>query len=150
MTDKFIKVEEQIEHPLEELFDIESGTTVVERTQTTDLAVVEHDSYDEKDKEIEGQFQEIYNVALETFHDTMDQIDVMDPKYRNKSREAAVQFLNTALSAAEKKANIKANKDKLERKTSTSNYTQNNLIFDRNELLKAIRSGRVIDNEDTQ
>ena len=145
MTDKYVKVEEFINHPMEEAFDIESGTTLVERTQRTEVAVAEHDVYDEKDKEIEKQFEEVYDVAMETFHNTIEQIDDIDPRYKNKSREVAVQFLNTALAAADKKAVLKSNKDKLEHKATTTNYTQNNLVFDRNELLKAIQSGKTID-----
>lgn len=139
MTEKYTEIEQQEEHPMEELFDIEEGTTLVPRVQRTDIQTVEHQSYDEKDKEIEGQFEEIYDAAMETFHETIEQLADIDPKYRNKSREVAVQFLNAALAAADKKAVMKSNKDKLEHKTTTANYTQNNLIFDRNELLKSLK-----------
>lgn len=150
MTDKFIKVEQETDHPLEEFFNIKPGTTVVEHVErSSELTVVDHSAYDDKDKEIESQFEEVYDAAMETFHDTIEQLDDIEPKYKNKSREVAVQFLNAALAAAEKKAVMKANKDKLESKASTNNYTQNNLIFDRNELLKSIRSGKTIDNTDS-
>lgn len=149
MIDKYTKVEEFIDHPMEDVLDIETGTTLVERTQRTDMTTVDHDPYDEKDKEIEKQFEDVYDVAMETFHNTIEQLDDIDPKYKNKSREVAVQFLNTALMAADKKAVMKTNKDKLEHKTSTANYTQNNLIFDRNELLKSLRGGKTIDQVDS-
>lgn len=147
MTDKFIKVEEESEHPLEDFFNITPGTTVTEHVEhNSEMVVVDHQTYDEKDKEIEGQFEEVYNAAMETFYDTIEAVADIEPKYKNKSREVAVQFLNAALMAADKKAVMKANKDKLEHKVSTNNYTQNNLIFDRNELLEQIRSGKTIEN----
>jgi len=146
MSDKYIKVEEMTDHPMEELFGIEPSTTIVETTQrNTEIAVVEHPTYDDKDKEIEQQFEEVYDAAMETFHETIEQLDDIEPKYKNKSREVAVQFLNAALAAADKKAVMKANKDKLEKVTSKNNYTQNNLIFDRNELLKSLKTGRVLE-----
>ena len=55
-----------INHPMEEVLEIEPGTTVatvVERN--TDLVVAEE--FDEKDQEIDAQFQEVYDAAMGAF-----------------------------------------------------------------------------------
>jgi len=66
MSTETKEVEVIIEHPLEEIFDIESGTTVITRTEKT-TELVKSDDYDEKDIEIEDQFQEVYDAALAAF-----------------------------------------------------------------------------------
>lgn len=144
---KYVKVEVEREHPLEDFFGISPGTTIVETTQKQELTTVPviTETYDDKDKEIEQMFENVYDVAMETFHDTIEQTEDIEPKYRNKAKEVAAIFLNTALAAADKKAVMKSNKDKLEHKTSTKNFTQNNLIFDRNELLASLKKPKTID-----
>lgn len=107
----------------------------------SDLAVSEE--YDTKDVEIEEQFQEIYDAAMDAFDLNSRNIDGIDPRYRARNHEVAVQYLNAALSAAREKANLKGHKDKLSvarEKTSGARVTNNNLfVGDRNELLKLLQ-----------
>lgn len=130
-----------IEHPMEEVLDIEPGTTiatVVERS--TELVVAEE--FDEKDNEIEGQMQEVYDAAMSAFEQQSMDSEVIEPKYRARNQEVAVQFLNTALSAVKEKSSLKQHKDRINIdrvKAAKAGTTNNNLIVaDRNEILKHI------------
>lgn len=136
MSSVIIEGEKIIEHPAEDAFDIEPGTTVVPFSQvTTDLTVAEE--YDPKDIEIEEQFQTIYDVALTAFESSKDTSEIVDPKFSARNAEVAAVYLNTALAAAKEKALLKQHKDKIEQKSSAK--TVNNTLIvqaDRNELLK--------------
>lgn len=135
---KTVEVEHVIDHPLEKVFDIEENTTVVTRVEAipTEVAVV--DSYDEKDVEVETQFQEVYDTAMAAFEATTNSIESIEPKFRARNEEVAVQYLNTALAAAREKSVVKQHKDKLSAAKSAAPSTVNNnfLVADRNEILR--------------
>lgn len=144
MSDKKT-TEKTIDHPLEKVFDIERGTTIVEREESLPLQLIQHEEYDNKDKELEDQLEEIRSAAMDAFDAQNDVVDTVEGKYVARNAEVAVQFLNTALMAVKEKSNIKIHKDKLvldkinAGKPSTQNNTVN--IFDRNELLRLMRDG---------
>lgn len=108
------KVVKQTGHPLEDIFGLPSGTTEVTVIQRN-TQLVEHSDFDDKDSEIEEQFQEVYDVAMSTFENQVEMLEraETDPKYVARQMEVAAQFLNTALAAAKEKANLKTTKDKL-------------------------------------
>jgi len=134
------EIEVTIEHPMEEVLEIESGSTTMTRVERErqELTVVE--SFDEKDSEIEGQFQEVYNAAMDAFDQQSVQAEIVEPKYKARNQEVAVQFLNTALAAARDKSNMKQHKDRIiveqARKTGPKTLNQNLIVGDRNEILK--------------
>lgn len=130
-------VETIIDHPLEAVFDIERGTTIIEVEQA-DSEVVEAELYDEKDVEIENQFENIYNTALLAYAAQSSTVSRgADPRSQARNMEVANGFLNTALAAAKEKANLKQQKEKTKvSKTPETNITNNNLIMDRDELLR--------------
>lgn len=139
MTTKKIETEIAVSHPLDEIFDIEKGATllpVVERE--TELTVLE--TYDEKDNEIENQFQEVYDCAMDAF-DASTKNTLGDAKQQIIIGEVSVQYLNTALAAAKEKANLKIHKDKLnndKKKIGPRTLNQNVIVADRNDILKKI------------
>jgi hypothetical protein len=133
--------EKLIEHPMEDILDIEPGTTVVEYTErTTELVTTE--TFDEKDQEIEGQFQEVYNAAMQAFDSQVDNAELVDPKYKALAQEVAVQFLTTALAAAKEKSSLKQHKDKINiakiKNVGPRTLNQNVIVADRNDILKKI------------
>ena len=130
-----------IEHPIEEVLDIETGTTEVPAIlpRETQLSVV--DDYDNKDTEIEGQFQEVYDAAMDAYEQQAADTETIEPKYRARNQEVAVQYLNTALNAAKEKSNMKMFKDKMlnDRKAvGPKTLNQNVVIADRNEILREL------------
>jgi hypothetical protein len=137
MSTKKTETEKEILHPLEQVFDIEENTTVVPYTERkTDL--VRHEPYDEKDDELEEQLQELYDVALEAFEMQQEESDVIDPKYRARNAEVAVQYLKTALEAVREKRQLKEHKDKIVTKQTAGGTVNNNIVVSHNDLLDAI------------
>jgi hypothetical protein len=135
--------EELIEHPFENLFDIESGSTVLVTEDIESTELVPFDKFDNKDIEIENQYQSIYDAAYSAFNFQITAVERGgDPKNYARNMEVANQFLSTALSAVKEKADLKQKKEKLVTTGGSSNaknITNNNLIMDRNDLLKIIQ-----------
>ena len=131
-----------ISHPLEDVLDIESGTTLLPALPERNTELVTAEQYDNKDTEIEGQFQEVYDAAMDAYEQQAKDAETVDPKYRARNQEVAVQYLNTALNAAKEKATMKQFKDKIvnDRRSSKGPSTVNNnlVVADRNEILRQI------------
>lgn len=107
-------------------------------------APIPDESYDEKHSEIEDQFQNIYNHALNAFDDQMEAASEIEGKYLARNTEVANQLLTTALAAAKEKASLKKHSDHLQSKKSksdgpTTNIQNNFGPLDRNELLKMMK-----------
>lgn len=134
--------ERTIHHPIEDVLGIEPGTTVMEAVEDMNFPMVVDPVYDDKDVEIENQFQDVYVEAKTTFTTLTDDLEVMDPRFRARTAEVAVQFLNTALLAAKEKLNQKQNKDKIAvdlSQVGPKTIHQNlNIIADRNQILRAM------------
>jgi len=132
-----------ISHPMEGVLDIEEGTTVIQQIEPRRAELVHADEFDDKDVEIEEQFQEVYDAAMGAFDQQSIDTAAIEPKYRARNQEVAAQYLNAALNAAKEKSNMKQHKDKLtvaKVKAQNSGTTNNNLIVaDRNEILKHLR-----------
>lgn len=144
MTTKTIKKTiENTSHPMESFLNIEPNTTQIVRVeQETDL--VESELYDEKDKEIEENFQEIYDKAMSGFDALQEEAEDVESKYIARINEVAIQYLNAGLNAASKKADLKQTKDKLEVAKKTANkggssVTNNTLIVDTSSLIEQLR-----------
>lgn len=145
------QITKMVEHPLEDFLGIPSGSTMVvkEERETT---LVTPETYDNKDEEIEGTFQEVYDKAMDGFDRLQDEMDGGDERFKARLGEVSVQHLNVALDAAKQKARLKEHKDKLESKIKNSGpkTVNNNIIVDRNELLRALQNeSRIINPEDT-
>ncbi len=137
--------EKEIEHPLEEVFDIEPGTTLVEYEEHVPTVLVEDQKYDDKDSEIEEQIQEVYDKAMDAFDAQQEITEQVEGKYAARNAEVAAVFLNTALNAAKEKLTQKAHKDKLDvskQNAGTPGTVNNNLIMDRNEAMKLLRESQ--------
>lgn len=142
MARQIKKTEKAIEHPLEGVLDIDTGSTMVEYIEPAVPAeVVQVDGvYDEKDMEIEEQLQEIYETAMTQFEVQAGITETVEGKYAARNAEVAVQYLTAALNAVQTKASVKGNKDKLVVKTLTEPKVggNGNVIMDRNELMKLL------------
>lgn len=143
MADKSNKVVKTIEHPLEDVFDIQKGSTEVE-VYEREGELVTADGYDEKDKEIDEQYQEIYDAAMDGYDLLADELHKVEGKYKARVGEVSVQHLNAALNAASHKAKLKEHKDKLEAKgdQTPSSVTHNNtlIVDDRTALIRELSS----------
>lgn len=147
MTDKKV-IEKARDHPLEGFFNIESETTMVPSVQRTS-DVVESTKYDSKDTEIDKQFQEIYDTALEAYETQYDAAEMVEGRYKARTQEIAVQLLNTALNAAANKATLKTNKEKIrvaemKIKGGVPTIDGDMVTGDRNAILKALKEAKKV------
>lgn len=128
-----------IEHPLESVFDISPNSTVVttERLQL-DNPDTPSELYDKFDHTVDGMFQEVYEAAMTSFADQAGLLMQSDPKFSARNMEVANAFLSTALNAAKERAALKIGKEKLVIGSGVKTVN-NNLIMDRNELLKMLK-----------
>lgn len=149
----------EVSHPLEGVFDIEEGTTLVEYEEPTSTELVKAEEYDDKDTEIDEQFQEVYDKAMDAFEQQADIVFDVEGKYAARNAEVGAIYLNTALNAAKEKSGQKQHKDKLEiakQNVGKPGTVNNNLIVDRNDLIKMIQGQEekdepkdITDDEDT-
>lgn len=105
------EIDKLIEHPLEDMFGIEPGTTMTTEV-IVETPISRPANYEDKDAEIDNQFQEIYNLSLTAFNDQIDDLDSLEPKFRSRASEVAASYLTTALQAANAKAALKSTRDK--------------------------------------
>jgi hypothetical protein len=134
--------------PLEDIFGIESGTTISTIQTPRDELVVTPTAennvqlINEEDKEINSQLASIYGYAMDAFEQQTQMVQEVDPRFAARNAEVAAQYLNIALNSIGQKAKIRHDKLKLE--TTITNQTpgavNNNLIItaDRNEILKML------------
>lgn len=149
-------------NPIEKFFNI-SSTPNEKKIDYEPRDLVEDPSYDDKDAEHEKDIQEIFELAMTGYLNMETLLDSIEPKYRARMAEVALDYLKTGLSAANTKIKQKSDIDKLklsEKKTQkSSSNTTNNIIFsgDRNDFLKqfydAMKNddaieGELIDDED--
>lgn len=143
---KIVNSEKMIEHPMELVLDIEPGTTLVEYKEVVPAEVVEMVNYDSKDKEIEAQYDEVYNIAINNVTQIADEMDRVEGKFKARIGEVTATMLNVALTAARDKANLKAHKDKTQPVSgagSGGTVTNNNLIVaDRNEIIRMMMDAK--------
>jgi hypothetical protein len=146
-------VEVQFQHPAEQIFDLEPGSTVIDQVVTTSPPEEQPVQYDDKDQEINDQLQLVFNAAYGTFESQRMLTEGMNPQFQNRAMEVAAQFLNTALAAVNAKSQFKQAKDKIVKPTGNVNTTTNNLIMDRDDMLKMLmeqkkNAERIIDQEE--
>jgi len=139
---KVLKKEKIVEHPLEQVFDIEEQTTIVEYTEVVPSEVLPSVGYDEKDNDIEEKLESIYTSAMGGANEIAEQIETVEGKYKARMGEVTATMLNVALGAVREKSLLKQHKDKLgvTLKTTANPKTlnQNLIVADRNEILRLI------------
>lgn len=141
-----ITKEKAIEHPLENVFDIESGTTLVEYQEPQLPAPIELPNYDEKDQDIETRLDNIYTLALNNANTLADEIELVEGKYKARVAETSAAMLNVALGACREKSLLKQHKDKLILARNKSNHPDtinNNLVVaSQSEILKLLQDSQ--------
>lgn len=133
------KTEKLISHPLEDALNIEPNSTPVQEVQVV-ADLIPDQEYDEKDKEIENDYQTVINAALETYVKLQDEMEGTDKRYIARMGEVSAQMLNTALAGIHGKAKIKEQKNKLKAKSNEGPKNVTNILqIDRNELVRKLK-----------
>lgn len=136
-------------HPLEEHFGIKKGSTEMVSVQRKTIDLVKPEQYDDKDVEIEKDYQEIADSALNIVELLRGQLGNSEPKYMARLAEVIGQQLNTALSAVDKKAKLKSGKDNYllrKEKATTPKSVNQTLIINREALLDMMKDQSAPDN----
>jgi len=165
-------IDDEKSHPLEDVFDMEAGSTpfkfedtemgqlnerasaIVDPT-TGELVVRKSDelTHEELEKEeriedlhIDGQLEGIHNAALGAFEHQSRMAQEVDPRFSARNAEVAAQYLNIALNAVNSRVDSKFKRQKIRiaKKTAGAPGTVNNnvIVADRNELLKLMNESR--------
>jgi hypothetical protein len=156
--------------PLENLFDIEPGSTptlqdyvqvqpnelidpstgeiITPRVDASEEELRREDRLD--DLRIDGQLNEIHGAAMQAFYQQQTMSQQVDPKFSARNSEVAAQYLNIALSATSTKAKTRYDRQKIRIASKAGaaggtggamGQTTNNLIVaDRNSLLASLFS----------
>lgn len=129
---------------LEDAFGIPSGSTEI----TVEKKVTEATSielYDEKDTELEQQFDVVKDMAQYTFEKIQDTIEDVEPKYAARLYEVANSYLNIMHDTIKSKAKVKMEKDKLAVKqqspTKINQTTNNTIISNPTDIIRSLRNG---------
>ena len=132
--------EKAIEHPMEDILDIDPGTTIVEYKEVLPAEIVPSPVYDTKDDEIEEKLEEIYTVAMGNVEVIADEMERVEGKYKARIGEVTATMLNVALGAVREKAQLKMHKDKLPKNGGGGAQTVNNnlVVADRNEIIRML------------
>lgn len=151
---KITTKEKNIEHPLEEVFNLEPASTVVEYKEILPEPPIQHVEYDQKDLAIESQLEEVYATAMSKVVMITDEMERVEGKYKARIGEVTASMLNVALGAIREKRELKQHKDKIstvELKNIKSVTNNNNVLVvsDRNELLRALKDMKRINVDET-
>lgn len=136
-----------IDHPLEEVFNIESSSTLIDYKEAVPMEPIQCPTYDEKDVEIENQFEEIYNIAMTQVAAISDEMERVEGRHKARMGEVTSTMLNVALAAVKEKNVMKMAKDRNHNSprgtAGAQNVTNNlNIVADRNDILRALAAGR--------
>jgi len=141
---KLITKEKPIEHPMEEIFDISPGTTIVEYKEPEVVPATDSILYDTKDTDIDDKLENIYATAIGTATAMSEQIEVVEGRYKARMGEVSATMLSVALGAVREKSLLKQHKDKLIGKPGAGPQTVNNnlVVADRNELMRMMLAAK--------
>ncbi len=130
-------------HPLDSVFDVEKNATI-SNIQGRDIELFDENEDRNKDTEIDGQLDEVYDIALQAFNTQNELTQSIDPRYSARNAEVGAQYLRIALDAAAQKSNKLINNKKLRGSKGQSdienNGTINNniIVADRNQILQML------------
>lgn len=138
-----VTIEQQKDHPLETLLDIDSGSTNVEYQMIERQDPIQLHTYDDKDMEIENKLEDIYVMAINQATLIGDEMERVEGRHKARIGEVTATMLNVALGAVREKSVLKAHKDKLTPVAGATGaggtVTNNNiLVADRNEIMRMI------------
>lgn len=140
-------------HPLEDIFNIEPGSTYDMTTSSSSedemiavpqQAVAQSYQDDAEDIDINKKIESIFEAAMDAYENQTALTEIVEPRYAARNAEVAAQYLNTALNATALKARTKNDK----RKTApfipfgnNTNISGNNIVVaDRNQILEMLRN----------
>jgi hypothetical protein len=108
---ELVEVTRRTSNPLEEIMRIEPNSTEVVSLKY-ESETIEYEEFDDKENELDTQYQAIHDIALTNVHNLGSIIEDADTKLVARLMEVQNQLLGTAMSAISQKRVLKENKDK--------------------------------------
>lgn len=146
-----------LHHPLEDVFNMEIGSTplnveqryeniganslLTQEPAAEDEPKVMPDVKDDDDIQTDRRLDEVYDAAMNTFQQQTAYTEIIEPRYAARNAEVAAQFLALALNAATSKAKVKVDRKRTNAAFipfNNQNKTNANIIADRNDILSMI------------
>lgn len=139
------------EHPLEKVFNLQSGSTdfnpIAESSHSSDdtymaapLQEVSQEAPDDaEDLDIKTKIETIYATAMDAYENQVGLAEIVEPRYAARNAEVAAQYLGLALNAVSLKSRNKADKRKnsfIPFNNTTNINGSNVVVADRNEILR--------------
>lgn len=143
-----------VPHHLENLFDIEAGTTISKVQPVRhkkDPEIIEgvraEEEVNVEDKAVSSQLETIYGYAIDAYEQQTQLISSVDARFAARNAEVAAQYLNIALSSANSRAKIRHDKLKLKSGGGAIGTVNNNLIVtaSRADVLKMLMDAEKIE-----
>ena len=129
-------------HHLEDVFDIEKGTTEVAISKhTSDSSAFSSSAlYDNVDRAINDGVDEVYDAALAQALDLQQSMAVADIDTKASLAQASAILLRVALEAQKTKAQVKTSKDSniIKQQQAEAKSNQPTVVLDHATLLKMI------------
>jgi hypothetical protein len=144
MSTKELATKKKKPKAIENFFNLPmSEKRLAEQEPAPPAKTVQAPEYDEKDDEVEELYENIHDAAMQTHERILDDIEDMEPKYAARNYEVAANFLNIALSAADKKGKLKEHKDKLQTKSQPAaptigSITNQSVTINTTDLIKQL------------
>lgn len=135
----------KITNPLDELFQTETETPVVEYGSTTEgelaqfQADVSSPEVDPEDAAIDAKIDTVYDAAIDAFNTQTQYTQIIEPRYAARNAEVAANYLNIALNAAATRARVKTDRKRANTFVPYAQKTQNNVVVaSREDIMKMI------------
>jgi hypothetical protein len=135
----------KIANPLDELFQTETETPVVEYGSATEgelaqfQANVPSPEIDPEDQAIDAKIDTIYEAALDAFNTQTQYTQIIEPRYAARNAEVAANYLNIALNAVATRARVKTDRKRANTFVPYAQKTQNNVVVaSREDIMKMI------------
>lgn len=146
-----------INHPLEEVFGIDPGSSfnnpaIIEDDYEMVPAEAVNQGYqdDAEDIDINNKIETIYSAALEAYENQTGLAEIVEPRYAARNAEVAAQYLNIALNSVSLKSRNKNDKRKVQQFIPFNNTNINNsnvVVTDRNSILQMIADKKKLKDE---
>ncbi len=138
-------------HPLEDIFNIEPGSTYDiaridddnEMIAVPEQAVAPTYQDDAEDRDINEKIETIFEAAMDAYENQTALTEIVEPRYAARNAEVAAQYLNTALNATALKARTKNDKRRSSQFVPFNNTNisgSNVVVASRNEILEMLRN----------
>lgn len=128
-----------VSKPIGELIDPSTGEVIEQKVDATDAEIAKEERAE--DLKLAHQLDVVHASAMAAFENQHALSQQVDPKFSARNSEVAAQYLNIALDSIKTRGKIKYDRQKIAIAKGNGGVTstQNNLIIaDRNDVLKSL------------